>query len=77
MCAQPLPNPNNKNSQQVYNIQGKNFQTYIITPLDLNVQPRSGRVLEKNSSSIVIKEYEKDDLSEKDTSLHQEESPQK
>jgi len=54
--TQPLPNPNNnKNSQLVYNIKGQNFQTYMITPLDLNnVQLRSGRILEKNFPSVVI-----------------------
>ena len=43
----------------------------MITPLDLNnVQLRYGRVFEKKSPSVVIEESEKDDLSEKETSLH-------
>ena len=48
--AQPLPNPNNKNPQNTYMIEGQQFPTYMITPLDLNdVQLRSGRILEKKS----------------------------
>ena len=46
-------------------MEGYNFQTYMITPLDLNnVQLRSGRVLEKNSPSIVIQESTKENLFE-------------
>ena len=59
-------------------MEGKNFQTYMITPLDgNNVQLRSSRVLENKSPSIVILEFEKYDLSEKETSSHQKENYQK
>lgn len=44
--AQPLPNPNNKNPQNAYMVDGQQFPTYIIVPLN-DVQLRSGRVLEK------------------------------
>jgi len=59
-------------------MEGQNFQTYMITPLDLNnVQLRSGRVLEKKSPSIVTEESEKYELYEKETSSHQEENSKK
>jgi len=46
----------------------------MITPLYLNnVQLRFGRVQEKKSPYVVIHESKRDDLSEKETSLHQEE----
>jgi len=43
-----LPNPNNKNPQNAYMVEGQQFPTYMIVPLN-DVQLRSGRVLEKPS----------------------------
>lgn len=41
-------------------MEGHNFQTYMITPLDINkVQLKSGRILEKKSPSVFIQEYER------------------
>ena len=38
-------------------IEGQQFPTYLITPLDLNdVQIRSGRILEKKKPSLIIQE---------------------
>ena len=52
-------------------VEGHQFPTYMITPLDLNdVQLRSGRILEKKKPSIVIQEQ---DNSEED-SLQQNKS---
>ena len=63
--AQPLPNPNNKNPQNAYIVEGKQFPTYMITPLDLkDVQLRYGRILEKKKPFVVIKEQ---DNSEEDS----------
>ena len=46
-------------------VEGQQFPTYMITPLDLNdVQLRSGRILEKKKPSIVIQEQ---DTSEEDS----------
>jgi len=46
-------------------VEGQQFPTYMITPLDLNdVQLRSGRVSEKEKPSIVIQEQ---DNSEEDS----------
>eukprot|EP00253_Pinus_taeda_P023586 PITA_23586 len=39
--SQPLPSPNNKNPQNAYIIEGQQFPTYMIVPLN-DVQPRSG-----------------------------------
>jgi len=63
--TQPLPNPNNKNPQNAYMVEGQKFPTYMITPLDLNdFQLRSGRILEKDKPSIVIQEQ---NISEEDS----------
>jgi hypothetical protein len=46
-------------------VEGQQFPTYMITPLDLNdVQLRSGRILEKEKPSVVIQEQ---DNSEEDS----------
>ena len=46
-------------------VEGQQFPTYMITPLDLNdVQLRSGRILEKERPSVVIQEQ---DSSEEDS----------
>ena len=46
-------------------VEGQQFPTYMITPLDLNdVQLRSGRILEKERPSVVIQEQ---DTSEEDS----------
>ena len=59
-------------------MEGQNFQTYMITPLDLNnVHLRSSRILENKLPYVVIQEKEKDDHSGEETSLHQNENPQK
>ena len=59
-------------------IEGQQFPTYLITPLDLSeVQLRSGRILEKRKPSVIIQEqdsFEKDSLQvnkslEEDTSF--------
>jgi len=43
-----LPNPNNKNPQNAYMLEGQQFPTYMIVPLN-DVQLRSGRILDKPS----------------------------
>ena len=46
-------------------IEGQQFPTYLITPLDLSdVQLRSGRILEKRKPSVIIQEQ---DNSEEDS----------
>jgi len=46
-------------------VEGQQFPTYMITPLDLNdVQLRFGRILEKERPSVVIQEQ---DISEEDS----------
>eukprot|EP00253_Pinus_taeda_P007789 PITA_07789 len=63
--AQPLPNPNNKNPQNAYMLEGQQFPTYMIVPLNLNdVQLRSGRILEREKTSIDV---QKQDVSEEDS----------
>eukprot|EP00253_Pinus_taeda_P004646 PITA_04646 len=58
--AQPLPNPNNKNPQNTYMIEGQQFPTYMIVPLN-DVQLRSGIVLEKPSIDVQEKNTSKED----------------
>jgi len=45
-----LPNPNNKNPQNAYMVEGQQFPTYMIVPLN-DVQLRSGRILDKPSTN--------------------------
>lgn len=46
-------------------VEGQQFSTYMITPLDINdVQLRSGRILEKKNPFVVIQEQ---DNSEEDS----------
>ena len=59
--AQPLPNPNNKNPQNTYMVEGQQFPTYMIVPLN-DVQLRSRRVLEKPSIDV-----QEQDTSEEDS----------
>lgn len=59
-------------------MEGQNFQTYMITPLDLNnVQLRSGSILEKKSPIVVIEESEKENASEKKEPHNEREKLQK
>ena len=60
--AQPLPNPNNKNPQNTYMVEGQQFPTYMIVPLN-DVQLRSGRVLEKPSIDIQEQDTSEEDFS--------------
>ena len=73
MYDQQLPNPNNKNQQDVYNVEGQNFQACMITPLGINdVQLISGRVFQNKSPTIIIQESKEDEIQEKDESIDQE-----
>jgi len=56
-----LPNPNNKNPQNAYMVEGQQFPTYMIVPLN-DVQLRSGRVLDKPSIDA-----QKQSISEEDS----------
>eukprot|EP00253_Pinus_taeda_P003708 PITA_03708 len=58
--SQPLPNPNNKNPQNTYMIEGQQFPTYMIVPLN-DVQLRSGRVLERPSVDVQEQDTSKED----------------
>ena len=69
---QPLPKTNNKTPHSVYNLEGQNPKTYMITPLDLNiVQLRSSRVLERKKPYVVIQETQKN--SQNDNNNYEEE----
>jgi len=56
-----LPNPNNKNPQNAYMVEGQQFPTYMIVPPN-DVQLSSGRVLGKPSIDV-----QKQDTSEEDS----------
>jgi len=59
-------------------MEGHNFQTYMITPLDLNnFQLRSGRVLENKSPRVFIQESKKENASGKEDPLNEKEKLQK
>jgi hypothetical protein len=60
---QPIPNPNNKVAQPVFNTELEPFPTYLVTPVDLQgIQLRSGKVLNKNSPTIIEEELEEETL---------------
>jgi hypothetical protein len=76
--AQPIPNPNNRPTQPVQNLEVQTFPTYVITPTSLNeIQLRSGKVLNKPNSTVVIQEEEQIDNqpNEEEDILVQEEIP--
>jgi len=57
-----LPNPNNKNPQNAYMVEGQQFPTYMIVPLN-DVQLRSGRILDKPSIDAQKRDiFEEDSL---------------
>jgi len=55
-----LPNPNNKNPQNSYMVEGKQFPTYMIVPLN-DVKLISGRVLNKPSIDTQMKIISEED----------------
>jgi hypothetical protein len=55
--TQPIPNPNNRPTQLVHSLEVQTFPTYVITPTSLNeIQLRSGKVLNRPNSIVVIQE---------------------
>jgi hypothetical protein len=59
--SQPIPNPNNKVAQPTFNTELQPFPTYLVTPVDLQeIQLRSGKVLNKNSPTIIEEESEEE-----------------
>jgi hypothetical protein len=55
--TQPIPNPKNRPTQPVHNIEVHTFPTYVINPTSLNqIQLRYGKVLNKPNSTMVIRE---------------------
>jgi hypothetical protein len=57
LSSQPIPNPNNKVAQPVFNSELQPFPTYLITPVELqDIQLRLGKVVNKNYPIIIEKE---------------------
>lgn len=70
--TQLISNPNNKNQQAVYNVEGQIFQACMITPLGINdVQLISSLVFQKKSPKISIKKYKEGEVHEKDINFNQ------
>jgi hypothetical protein len=60
--AQPIPNPNNRPTKPVQNIEVQTFPIYVITPASFNgIELRSGRVVNKPDPTVVIQEEEQVD----------------
>jgi hypothetical protein len=60
--AQLVPNPNNKPTQPLHNVEMQAFSTYVITLVPLQeIQLRSGKVMDMQRPSIVIQEEEYDE----------------
>jgi hypothetical protein len=63
--AQPVPNPNNKPTQPLHNVELQTFPTYVISLVPLHeIQLRSGKVLDRQRPSVVIREEEEDETPE-------------
>jgi hypothetical protein len=65
--AQPIPNPNNRPSQPLNNVDFQNFPAYTIAPIPIQeIQLRSGKVLNKTppirrtSPTVIIQEEEEE-----------------
>jgi len=57
--SQPIPNPNNKPTQHVQNLEVQTFPTYVITPAPFSrIELRSRRVVNKTNPTMVIQEEE-------------------
>jgi hypothetical protein len=57
ILAQPIPNPNNRPTQPIQNIEVQTFPTYVIMPAPFNgIELRSGRVVNKTNPTMVIQE---------------------
>jgi len=57
--AQLVPNPNNKPTQPLHNVEMQTFLTYFISHVQLHeIQLRSGKVLDRHRPSVVIQEEE-------------------
>jgi hypothetical protein len=57
-----VPNPNNKPTQPLHNVDMKAFPTYVIYPVPLQeIQLRSRKVLDRQRPSIVIQEEEEEE----------------
>jgi hypothetical protein len=66
--AQPVPNPNNKPTQPLHNVELQTFLTYVISLVPLHeIQLRSGKVLDKQKPSVVIWEEEEDETPDQPT----------
>jgi len=59
--AQPIPNPNNRPTQPVQNVEVKTFPAYVIMPTPFNgIELRLGRVVNKTNPTVVIQEEQVD-----------------
>jgi hypothetical protein len=60
--AQSVPNPNNKPTQPLHNVELQTFSTYFISHVSLHeIQLRSWKVLDKQKPSVVIREENEDE----------------
>jgi hypothetical protein len=57
ISTQPIPNPNNRPTKPIQNVEVQTFPTYVITPTPFNgIELRSGRIVNKTNPTMVIQE---------------------
>jgi hypothetical protein len=55
--AQPIPNPNNRLTQHIQNVEVQTFPTYVIMTAPFNgIELRLGRIVNKTNPTMVIQE---------------------
>jgi hypothetical protein len=55
--SQPFPNPNNRLTQPIQNVEVQTFPTYVITPALFNgIELRLGSIVNKTNPTMVIQE---------------------
>jgi hypothetical protein len=61
ILAQPIPNPNNRPTQPVQNLEVETFPMYVVIPAPFSgIELRSQRVVNKTNPTVVIQEEEVD-----------------
>jgi hypothetical protein len=69
--AQPIPNPNNRPTQSIQNIEAQTFPTHVITPTPFNgIELRSGRIVNKTNPTMVIQEEQEHNYTNQEEQIY-------
>jgi hypothetical protein len=68
LLVEPVPNPNNRPTQPLHNVEMQAFPTYVITHVPLQeIQLGSGKFLDRQRPSVIISEEEEEETPKKPT----------